>query len=146
MQLSSYEFEIFSLCYESPFAYAKDLLTGVRNNHKICTFFCYSNHHQMLSNFVWPLIYFIKSGPCVQSFKNIFLHACIETFLHDWLKWFQMCLMTKIVHNLSSWLKKGCTFDSNVKHDVRKSIIYYVLGHIWPQIWYLVIIQLEKLF
>jgi len=30
--------------------------------------------------------------------------------------------------------KKSCTFDSNVNHDVRKSIIYYVLGHIWPQI------------
>jgi hypothetical protein len=43
-----------------------------------------------------------------------------------------MCLMTKIVHNLSSWL----TCDSNVEHDVKQVIIYYVLGHIWPQIWY----------
>jgi hypothetical protein len=54
--------------------------------------------------------------------------------------------MTKIVHNLSSWLKKSCTFDFNVKHDVVKLIIYYVLGHIWPQIWYPTIIQLERLF
>jgi hypothetical protein len=37
---------------------------------------------------------------------KIFLHACIENFLHDWVKWFQTCLMTKIVHNLSTWLKK----------------------------------------
>ncbi len=36
MKLSSYEFEVISLCYESPFAYAKDLLMGVKNNHKIC--------------------------------------------------------------------------------------------------------------
>jgi hypothetical protein len=35
MKLSSYQFEIISLCYEGPFAYAKDLLIGVKNNHKI---------------------------------------------------------------------------------------------------------------
>jgi hypothetical protein len=68
-------------------------------------------------------------GP-VSNHLKIFLHACIETFLHDWLKWFQTCLMTKIVHNLSSWLKTSCTFDSNVEHDVKQLNIYYVLGHI----------------
>jgi len=51
-----------------------------------------------------------------------------------------MCLMTKIVHSLSSWLKESCTFESNVEHDVKFLIIYYVLGHIWPQIWYLAVI------
>ncbi len=35
MKLSSYEFEIISLCYEGPFAHAKDLLRSVENNHKI---------------------------------------------------------------------------------------------------------------
>jgi hypothetical protein len=30
--------------------------------------------------------------------------------------------------------KKGCTFDFNVEQDVKIIIIYYVLGHIWPQI------------
>ncbi len=35
MKLSSYEFEIISLCYEGPFAYAKDFLIGVKNKHKI---------------------------------------------------------------------------------------------------------------
>ncbi len=33
-KLSSYEFKVISLCYER-FAYAKDLLTCVKNNHKI---------------------------------------------------------------------------------------------------------------
>ncbi len=28
----------------------------------------------------------------------------------------------------------------------KKIYIYYVLGHVWPQIWYPVIIKLEKLF
>jgi hypothetical protein len=42
----------------------------------------------------------------VSNHTKVFLHACIETFLHNWLKWFQTCSMTKIVHNLSSWLKK----------------------------------------
>jgi hypothetical protein len=42
----------------------------------------------------------------VSNHSKIILHAFIETFLHDWLKSFQMCLMTKIVHNLSSWLKE----------------------------------------
>jgi hypothetical protein len=28
----------------------------------------------------------------------------------------------------------------------KNKIIYYVLGHIWPQIWYLIIIELETLF
>jgi len=37
----------------------------------------------------------------VSNHSKIFLHAYMEIFLHDWLKWFQMCLMTKIVHNLS---------------------------------------------
>jgi hypothetical protein len=77
----------------------------LENNHKICTFFCYSNLYQMLSNFVWALIYLQKVGH-VCNHSKIFLHVYIETFLHDWLKWFQMSLMTKIVHNLSSWLKK----------------------------------------
>ncbi len=44
MKLSSYEFEIISLCYENPFAYAKDLLTGAENNHKICTCFLLFKH------------------------------------------------------------------------------------------------------
>jgi hypothetical protein len=70
----------------------------------------------------------------VSNHSKMFLHAYIETFLHDWLKRFQTCLMTKIVHNLSSWLKRSCTFDFNVEHDVKKLIIYYVLGHIWLQI------------
>jgi hypothetical protein len=35
MKLSSYEFEIISLCYKGPFAYAKDFLTCVKNSHKI---------------------------------------------------------------------------------------------------------------
>jgi hypothetical protein len=35
MKLSSYEFEIISFCYEGLFAYAKDLLTSAKNNHKI---------------------------------------------------------------------------------------------------------------
>ncbi len=71
----------------------------------------------------------------MSNHSKIILHACIETFLHDYLKWFQTCLMIKIVHNLSSWPKKSCTFDFNVEHDVRKKIIHYhVLGHIWPQI------------
>ncbi len=35
MNLSSYEFEIISLYCEGPFAYAKDLLIGAKNNHKI---------------------------------------------------------------------------------------------------------------
>jgi hypothetical protein len=69
-----------------------------------CTF-CYSNLHQMLSNFVWALIYFTKRGPCVQPFKNIF--TCLYLKLFTWLvKMVKMCLMTKIVHNLSSWLKE----------------------------------------
>jgi hypothetical protein len=42
----------------------------------------------------------------VSNHTKIFLHVYIETFLHDWLKWFQMCLMIKIIHNLSSWLKE----------------------------------------
>jgi hypothetical protein len=37
MKLSSSELEVISLCYESPFAHAKDLLTSFKNNHKICT-------------------------------------------------------------------------------------------------------------
>jgi len=52
MKLSSYEFEIISLCYESPFAYVKDLLMGVENSNKYVRVFCYSNFHQMFSNFV----------------------------------------------------------------------------------------------
>jgi hypothetical protein len=56
-----------------------------------------------------------------------------------------MCLNNKIVHTLSSWLKKKLYIWFNVKHDVKKLIIYYVLGHIWPQIWYLAIIHFEKL-
>jgi len=39
MKLSSYEFEVISLCYEGLFAYAKDLLIGAKNNHKIWTSF-----------------------------------------------------------------------------------------------------------
>jgi hypothetical protein len=35
MKLSSYEFEIISLCYGGPFAYAKDFLTSAKNKHKI---------------------------------------------------------------------------------------------------------------
>ncbi len=79
---------------------------------------------------LYELEYTSQAVGHVPNHLKIFLHDCIETFLHDWLKWFQTCLMIKIVHNLSSWLKKSCTFDSNVKHDVKKSIIYYVLDHI----------------
>jgi hypothetical protein len=39
MKLSSYEFEVISLCYEGPFAYANDLLTCAKNIHKIWTCF-----------------------------------------------------------------------------------------------------------
>ncbi len=60
----------------------------------------------------------------VSNHLKIFLHICIETFLHDRLKWFQTCLMTKIVHNLSSWLKTSCTFDFNVEHDEKKLNIF----------------------
>ncbi len=42
----------------------------------------------------------------VSNHSKIFLHAFIETFLHDWLKWFQTCLMTEIIHNLLSWLRE----------------------------------------
>ncbi len=35
MKSSSYEFEIISLCCVGPSAYAKDLLTSVKNDHKI---------------------------------------------------------------------------------------------------------------
>jgi len=46
--------------------------------------------------FVWALIYFTRSGPCVQSFKNIFI--CLYGNLFTWLvKMVSMCLMTKIV-------------------------------------------------
>jgi hypothetical protein len=92
MKLLSYEFKVISMCYEGPFAYAKDLLTGVKNNHKI-----------------WTCFLLFKNSPhdfklCINSnilhkkwaMGHVFLHACIETFLHDWLKWFQMCLMIKI--------------------------------------------------
>jgi hypothetical protein len=66
--------------------------------------FCYSNLHQIFSNFVWTLMYLKRSGPF--NHTNIFLYVYIEAVLHDWLKWFQMCLMTKIIHNLLSWLKE----------------------------------------
>ncbi len=45
--------------------------------------FKFENFHQMLSNFVWALIYFTRSGPCVQSFKNIF--TCLYWNLFTWL-------------------------------------------------------------
>jgi hypothetical protein len=76
--------------------------------------------------FMYPIYFENVSHMTFKWYKYNFLHACIETSLHDWLKWFQTCLMTKIVHNLSSWLKNKCTFDSNVEHDEKKWIIYYV--------------------
>jgi hypothetical protein len=38
--------------------------------------FCYSNLHQMFSNLLWALIYFIKRATCVYIFKC----TCIESF------------------------------------------------------------------
>jgi hypothetical protein len=39
--------------------------------------FCYSNFHQMFSNLLWVLIYFIRRATCVYIFK---LCTCIESF------------------------------------------------------------------
>jgi hypothetical protein len=35
--------------------------------------FCYSNIHQMFSNFLWALIYFIRKATCVYIFKCIYV-------------------------------------------------------------------------
>jgi len=40
--------------------------------------FCYSNGHQIFSNLLWVLIYFIRKAMCVYIFKCI----CIESFEH----------------------------------------------------------------
>ncbi len=39
-------------------------------------FFCYSNIHQIFSNLLWALIYFIRRATCVYIFKC----TCIESF------------------------------------------------------------------
>jgi hypothetical protein len=41
--------------------------------------FCYANVHQMFSNLLWALIYFIRRATCVYIPKCI----CIESF--EWL-------------------------------------------------------------
>jgi len=38
--------------------------------------FCYSNLHQMFSNLLWALIYFIRKATCVYIFKC----TCTESF------------------------------------------------------------------
>jgi len=82
----------------------KDLLIGAKNNHKIWT--CFLLFKPSPNAFKFCMIFTTQEKGHVSNRLKIFLHAFIETFLHDWLKWFQTCLMTKIVHNVSSWLKE----------------------------------------
>jgi hypothetical protein len=79
-------------------------LIGAKNNHKIWT--CFLLFKPSPNAFKFCMSFNTQEEGHVSNHSKIILHAFIETFLHDWLKWFQMCLMTKIVHNLSSWLKE----------------------------------------
>jgi hypothetical protein len=53
MKLESYEFRLISLCWENLFIYEKDLLNDVlKQCYKIKHVICYSNLHQMFSDFM----------------------------------------------------------------------------------------------
>jgi hypothetical protein len=69
--------------------------------------FCYSNIHQMFSNILWALIYFIRKATCVYIFKcirtNFFEHMLLILILNvlNDKKRFKICY-----HGF----KKKCTF------------------------------------
>ncbi len=81
MNLSSYEFEIISLYCKGPFAFAKDLLIGAKNNHKIWT--CFLLFKPSPNAFKFCMSFNTKEKGHVSNHSKIFLHAFIETFLHD---------------------------------------------------------------
>jgi hypothetical protein len=55
--------------------------------------FCYSNFHQMFSNLLWALIYFIRRATCVYIFKC----TCIESF-----EWMLLILILNILNGQKS--------------------------------------------
>ncbi len=68
----------------------------------------------------------------VSNHSKIFLHACIETFLHDWFKWFQTRLMIKIVHNFIIMVNRKVIHLILTENMIKKINYLLFLGPIWP--------------
>jgi hypothetical protein len=74
--------------------------------------FCYSNLHEMFSNLLWALIYFIRRATCVYIFKC----TCIESF-----KWMLLILILNVFNG-----QKNYTFDYNLNF-MQKNIVFIII-------------------
>jgi hypothetical protein len=80
----------------------------ILNTLKFEHVFCYSNVHQIFSNLLWALIYFIRRATCVYMFKCI----CIESF-----EWMLFILIMK-VFNGSKGSKSVIVVKNKIVHFI----------------------------
>jgi hypothetical protein len=90
MNLESFQYVIKVLCH------TQNVDMVLLRTLKFERAFCYSNVHQMFSNLLWALIYFIRRPTCVYILKCI----CIKSF--------EQMLLILILNVLNG--KKGSKF------------------------------------